>query len=113
MRVITLREFDNSGLYEDTLKDLRSIIESEFGTVAKFCTVSDISRFNLSRCWPEEGKKPKDMSVGLYLRICIALGIMDKGVVTGEQLDFSMSLRDYLVIDNNAVMKSVILINRL
>lgn len=112
-KIIPLHVFNSSAMYEDTLADLRAIIESEYNSVAAFCASHGIDRFNLSKCWPEEGKKPKDMSVGLYLRICIGLGILSADAVAKDQLNYSLSLRDYIVIDNNAVMKSLLLINKL
>jgi hypothetical protein len=107
--------------YREALTGLKGMIEHDFGSTAKFCEAAGIDKFNLSKVWPAEnkaGKKQKkapaqDMSLGLYLRICISLGLIDSSAVTGDSLDFKMSLKEYLRIDNNAVLKSMMFLNRL
>lgn len=47
------------------------------------------------------------MSIGLFARVCKALG----NPVAGEITNSNLSLKQYLDIDNNAVFKCIMLIN--
>lgn len=113
-----LRPFDADGLYFETITNIRAIIESEYGSAAKFCKEVGIDRFNVSKIftaaerWARgESDSTKEMSVGTYLKICIALRLIDGNCIPDYQLKFTMSLKEYLLIDNNAVMKSIIRLN--
>lgn len=94
----------NDTIYIETIEDLRSKIECKFGSVSKFCKKNDIDRFNLYKIF--NNTKGQEMSVGLYSRIMIVLGA--KGL--NNSLDSKLSLKQYLQIDNNAILKSILLI---
>lgn len=94
----------NSTIYTETIEDLRAKINSDHGSVMKFCTKHNIDRFNLYKVF--NGTKGQEMSVGLYARIITAMGVE----VLDTATDSSLSLKSYLEIDNNAILKSILLI---
>jgi hypothetical protein len=94
----------NQTIYTETIEDLRAKIESSFGSVSKFCKKHDIDKFNLYKLF--SGKSSREMSVGLFARIMTALGAKGLENVT----DSKLSLKQYLEIDNNAVLKSILAI---
>lgn len=94
----------NSVIYKETLEDLRAKIECTFGSVSKFCKDHEIDRANLYKIF--NGTKGQEMSVGLFARIMTALGIEGLENVTSS----SLSLKQYLEIDNNAILKSILAI---
>lgn len=94
----------NSTIYKETVEDLRAKIESTFGSVSKFCKEHEIDKFNLYKIF--NGTKGQEMSVGLFARIMTALGIEGLENVTSS----SLSLKQYLEIDNNAILKSILAI---
>lgn len=94
----------NNTIYNETIEDLRAKINSDHGSVMKFCTTHGIDRFNLYKVF--SGTNGQEMSIGLYARIITAMGV--KGLETAT--DSSLSLKSYLEIDNNAILKSILLI---
>lgn len=94
-------------IYFDSIENLKLMITAQFDSVKKFCEENDIDRFNLSKIFAN--KYDKEMSIGLYLRCLIGLGIVNAEAVTGDNLSLNISLRDYLKIDNNMIMQSLIL----
>lgn len=87
--------------YADLIEDLKGKILLKFGSVASFCREKGISRQNLSEVF--SGRQ--DISVGLYLKICVSLGVVGEGATTTES---GVSLRDYLRVDHDIVLKSVL-----
>lgn len=94
----------NETIYTETIEDLRAKIESKYEAVSKFCTVHDIDKYNLYKIFSRNNKS--EMSVGLFARISTALGVKGLENVTSS----SLSLKQYLEIDNNAILKSILLI---
>lgn len=94
----------DSTIYKETIEDLHAKINSDHGSVMQFCTKHQIDRFNLYKVF--NGTNGQEMSVGLYARIITAMGV--QGLETAT--DSSLSLKSYLEIDNNAILKSILLI---
>ena len=94
----------NSTIYSETIEDLRAKITSDYISVLAFCKAHEIDRFNLYKVF--NGTNGQQMSVGLYARILTALGV--EGLETATES--SLSLKSYLEIDNNAILKSILLI---
>lgn len=89
-------------IYTETIEDLRAKIESRYGSVSAFCKETSIDRFNLYKIF--NGTKGQEMSIGLFSRIMTALGI--SGLEASHAS--TLSLKQYLEIDNNAVFKSIL-----
>ena len=87
--------------YADLIEDLKGKILSRSGSLSKFCRENSLSRQNLSEVFSGH----QDISVGLYLRICSSLGIVGSGAT---MINSGVSLRDYLSVDHDAVIKSVL-----
>jgi len=93
-------------MYTDTIEDLRGVITDKFGSIKKFCETEGMpEETNLSRIFSK--KSNRCMSIGLYIRILIALGLVDKDAIIGETLDLKLSLKLYLKIDHTAVFRSI------
>jgi len=97
-------------MYEDTIEDLRGTIQVKFGSVANFCRhceeqgLAKPEETNLSRIFSKNSSR--SMSVGLYIRILIGLGLADQDAIIGETMELNLPLRLYLKIDHNIVMRS-------
>lgn len=94
----------NTTIYQETVEDLRTEIESNYGTIDHFSSQTKIDKFNLYRIFSKSNKK--EMSVGLFSRIMTALGYEGLESAHGSNL----SLKKYLEIDNNALLKAILLI---
>ena len=94
----------NATIYAETVEDLRTEIESKFGTIDNFSTCANIDKFNLYRIFSKSNTKK--MSVGLFSRIMAALNY--KGLESAEKSN--LSLEKYLEIDNNSLLKAILLI---
>jgi hypothetical protein len=94
----------NDTIYIETIADLRAKIESRNGSVLSFCTEHQIDRANLYKIF--NNTNGQEMSVGLFARIMTAFGVEGLESVKSSQL----SLKQYLQIDNNAILKSILLI---
>jgi len=94
----------NSAIYTETIEDLRAKISSDYKSVSNFCETHDIDKFNLYKIF--NGTKGQEMSVGLFARIMAAMGVEGLDGVTSS----SLSLKQYLEIDNNAILKSILAI---
>jgi hypothetical protein len=109
--------FDADAHYYSVLQNIRQAIGAEYESDAQFCREAGIDKFNLSKCWPKTGDglaaPAKEMSVGLYSRICLALGILDNCEVSDEQLVMDSSLRDYLLVNNFGIVRSMTALNEL
>lgn len=95
----------NNAIYKETIQDLRGKMESKNETVAKFCDVHGIDKFNMYKIFSDNTKN--EMSVGLFARVMTGLGIGGLENVTSSNL----SLKQYLEIDNNLILKSILAIN--
>lgn len=91
----------NQNIYNDTLVELRVRMENKSGSVQKFCVEHDIDNLNLYKLFSKNSKR--EMSIGLFARICSALG----NPVAAQVVDSNLSLKQYLEIDNNAVLKCI------
>ena len=101
-----MKAFDYNQTYSHTLVELKCLIENEFGSVLNFCNVSKIDRPNLVRTFSRFNGK--DMSVGLFVRCAVALGLMVDDNANGEEAQLlNLTLRNYLKIDAIAVWSSM------
>ncbi len=94
----------NETIYTETIQDLRARIESDHKSVKNFCDAHKIDRFNLYKVF--NGTNGQEMSVGLFARIMSGLGVVGLEAVKSSPL----SLKEYLKIDNNAILKSILAI---
>lgn len=93
-------------IYIDTMRDLKSLIEQSEGSLAAFCRKHSIDRPNLSRVFSENNTS--EMSVGMYQKICVALNIIPASAVCNYHVQITnLSLKHYLLIDNNAIRDSI------
>jgi len=97
-------QYDDSTIYKETIEDLRAKIESRYNSVSAFCKAHDIDRFNLYKIF--NNTKGQEMSVGMFSRILTAFGV--EGLEKSHRSN--LSLKQYLEIDNNAILKSILMI---
>lgn len=90
--------------YDQLIEEMKEQIIQNFGSVSDFCRKNNISRPNL--CAVFSGKQ--DISVGLYLRIATSLGVVSPLPTLPE---CGVSLRDYLSINHDLVIHSMISIH--
>jgi hypothetical protein len=95
-------------VYDDTLKDLKAAIDQKFGSLAECSRVCKIDRHNLSRLFSQEN--PREMSISTFVIICNGLGLLKADAVPLEMRRSKISLKQYLEIDNNAIMRNLLLI---
>lgn len=95
-------------VYNETLTDLKAAIENKFGTMSGLSQHTGLDRHNLSRLFSD--KNPREMSISTFVIICNALGLMKADAVPLEMRRSKISLKQYLEIDNNAIMSNVLLI---
>ena len=91
--------------YQQLIEDLHFRITSEYGSVKVFCEKFDINRQNLSKVF----NMHQHISLALYLRICVALGVLS----SGHNIDFSalggdFTLCQYLALSRDLVLTSVL-----
>jgi len=87
--------------YPELLENLQMKITTEHGSVKKFAEETGISRYNLSKVFT--GKQ--DISVSLYLRICEALNVLPP---LDNAINNGCTLRDYLSVDHDRLIESVL-----
>ena len=92
-------------IYEDMIGDIRAHVDN-YGGVTKFCSDNEIGRSNFNSILTGQ----REMSIGTYIRVLIGWGVVDETVVTGDQKKSNLPLKEYLKIDNNTIMQSLILI---
>ena len=80
-------------------------MEDQNETVANFCEAHNIDKFNMYKIMSDNSKN--EMSVGLFARVMTGLGLEGLENVTSSNL----SLKQYLEIDNNLILKSILSIN--
>lgn len=98
-------------IYSGILEELRGYIEahecpsSGRKSVKAFCEEYGINRPNL--VFTLNGNK--DISLGLFIRLCVALGLMndEDQLATSGELD-TMPLRMYLKVNYSTVLKTVL-----
>lgn len=95
----------NSAIYKETITDLRAKMESQNETVANFCEAHNIDKYNMYKILSSKTKN--EMSVGLFARVMTGLGIEGLENVQSS----SLSLKAYLEIDNNLILKSILTIS--
>jgi hypothetical protein len=101
------KAFDKDGVYRDALENLRIAINKVWDSEAKFCDAVGLDKHYVSKCWPKHGEPfRREMGVGMYSRMCLALGLLDNCEVSDEQLLMRSSLREYLVVNNNALIRT-------
>lgn len=97
--------------HTDFLRDLKAMIENKGGSMAKFCRENGIDRSNLVKVFSEneDRKRQPDLSVGMYIRIMVGLGEMDKEDLLPDDSQFhSIPLRIYLSINANKINNSML-----
>jgi hypothetical protein len=92
----------NETIYSETIEDLRAKIESKFGGVRAFAIASKIDTANLYKVFNRTNGQ--EMSIGLFARIMTGLGV--EGLETVQPS--TLSLKQYLAIDNNLIFKSIL-----
>lgn len=107
-------------IYEDTVRDLRARIESHIcpsgkSSVKAFCDEYGINRSNLVSILTSVDagntqKTPREMSVGLFQKICVILGLIGENCTTDEAAFYNLSLRLYMRINNNAILHAVMML---
>lgn len=95
-------------IYNDTMKDLRAAIVAKFGSFSELAKSTGLDRHNLSRLFSDQN--PREMSIGTYITICDALGLCKASSFPLEMARSKISLKQYLEIDNNAIIKNILLI---
>ncbi|MCK4982210.1 MAG: hypothetical protein KAS17_04750 [Victivallaceae bacterium] len=95
-----IKNIDN--IYYEIIDNLRLKIESDFGSVSKFCQEKNICRFNLSKVF----HKHQVLSVTHYIKICVALGMLCPE--HNIDVETNLSLRDYLRIDHHSITMSLL-----
>lgn len=78
-------------IYDDTMRDLKARIEAKFGSFKKFCRMQNprINNSVLSRAFSDN--HPKEMSVGMFNRVCVGLGDMEPSRVHPDHYKLNMS----------------------
>lgn len=74
------------------------------GGISAFARANDIDRSNLSKCLNFN----RQMSLGLYQRIAVAVGKLALENVTDEPMLMNVPLKTWLMINHDAVKNSVI-----
>jgi len=102
-------------IYEDTIRDLRGAIESHVTPSGKastkaFCEAYGINRANLVRCLT--GNNGRELSVGLFQKISMHLGLINPATITDEEAFYNISLKSYILINNNAIFGALLTLNR-
>lgn len=97
-------QYSDGTIYKETIEDLRAKIESKYGSVSNFCKTHEIDRFNLYKIF--NNTNGQEMSVGMFARILTAFEVKGLEAASGSNL----SLKQYLEIDNNAILKSILMI---
>jgi hypothetical protein len=72
-----------------------------------FCRTYGIDRSNLVKCLGGH----REMSVGLYQRIAVALGKLDAAQATDEAVLLNLPLRVWLMMNHDAIKNSLMVIN--
>lgn len=98
-------------LYTHMLTELRSAIELKFGTLADFVRAAakdgyHFEQMNLYRKFKPE--RPDKMSLEMYVRLCAACGIGGDRIKNMRLGSSNISLLDYLMVDNDAIMKTLL-----
>jgi|GEM_PF-5839864 len=103
-------------IYEQTMDALTDFVTTHHcpegePSIRNFCRTYKIGRQNLTASL---AKKPgHDMSVGVFLRVCLHLGLLKDSGLTPEGQSFrsSISLRQYMEIDNTALRGAILGVN--
>jgi len=90
--------------YGNVILNIQCQIESDFDSIKNFCEQHKIDRFNLSKIFNQH----RIMSVGLFIRINIALGNISAKLSNQYNVKSELSLKKYLGIDNNLVLSTII-----
>ena len=98
-------------LYTHMLCELREAIEYKFGTLAVFVRKAGeegyhFEQMNLYRKFKPQ--RPEKMSLEMYVRLCAACGIGGDRIKNMRLGSSNISLLDYLMVDNDAIMKTLL-----
>jgi hypothetical protein len=103
-------------IYQDTMAALTMLVTQHVcpdgsASIRAFCKAYGIGRQNLTACLA--CSPGQTMSVGVYLRVLVALGLINEGgpSPSGHALRSPISLREYLEIDNTIVTRGLLAIN--
>ena len=92
-------------IYNKMIEDLQARILANYPSVKVFCEKNNISRQNLCRVF----NTSQVMSLDLYIRICVALGVLAPGSNLVKGHFSSMTLEDYLSIQSDIVLSVLVL----
>lgn len=92
------------------MRDLKGRIEAKAGSFKKFCRKQNpqINNSVLSRAFSDN--HTKEMSVGMFNRVCVGLGDMDPIRVHPNHYLLNMSLKDYLMATDNPIFTAILAI---
>jgi hypothetical protein len=102
---LTAQQIDR--LVQLTLAKLRAHIVKRHGSISKFSDDSRINRTSLTKLFSTHIKQ--DMSIGFYYRVLVALGVVAKDDVTSAELESMIRVHEYLLINNNMFLNTVVL----
>jgi hypothetical protein len=104
-------------IYTNTIEELRGFIDShkneahgmtgDTSQISAFCRAYSIDRSNLTKCINGQ----REMSVGLYQRVAVALGILSADQACNEQMLLNVPLRMYLMMNHDAIKNSIMMLN--
>lgn len=96
--------------YVDTMVGLKSRILADFGSMKSFCDRCGFDRPNLVKVFSDNSDR--ELSVGLYIRIASALGVIKKNTVDdGDTQLFNLSLRNFLKVDAMSIWRTILSIS--
>lgn len=97
-------------IYNDTMKDLKARIEARSGSFIKFCNAQNPKINNSVLCRAFSDNHPKEMSVGMFYRVCVGLGDLDPYRVHPDHYRLDMSLKDFMMATDNPVFTAILAI---
>lgn len=86
------------------LNGLKGLIEGNYGSVRAFCNDKGFDRHHLYKIIRGE----KSLSVGMYLRLCVALEQLNAASLTEAQLASVLPLEEYLSLPFQTICLSMV-----
>lgn len=103
----TEEQLDN--LYNNLIFQLRLRVEEQFDSITNFAKITGIRRDTMSKVFSTNIKQ--DMSMGMYMRILVGLGMIKADSVTKRQLESLVTLKDYIALPGDTISMSITIIN--
>lgn len=88
--------------YNIIIENLEQEIAYKYGSIKKFSEQKGFSRFTLSKVF----KGHQDISLHLYLKICIALNVLPLG--SNLHSNYGGTLKEYITVDHDRVITSIL-----